>query len=158
MAIDIIQEFEDGLNRTGMSKKELAMAVHVTQSAVSRWIERRSIPEMTLADLIHAVPDSYFQAAATEVLTGVDVFPDELHSTDPLTVYMAMSGALVRMERATAEMQEAMGKAPERRSKADWRHIENYTTIGRSVITYMNVFFGLLEDQGRRKDGRSSQD
>lgn len=109
MAINIINRMQEALSASGLSQKDLAARMHVTQSAVTNWLAR-GIPQDKLMPMAMAIGNKRFIAAAVEFQTGLRVFDDDLTTDDPLVIFMRVSMATHRYDNELESSQPVLSK------------------------------------------------
>jgi transcriptional regulator with XRE-family HTH domain len=79
----IIPPLLDAMERQHMKYADVARRAHVTRDAVSKWVKRGAIPNGELLNVINAMQDKQFMAAAFEYISvqsgiPIELYPDKL--------------------------------------------------------------------------------
>ena len=148
MAINIFQEFSRGLQEEGLTRKNLAAKMHVTQAAVSNW-EVRGIPDDKLIPMALAIGNDRFLKAVIEYQTGLRVFADDLDTDNPLVVYLYEKMAQKKFEEARERAEPAMSKGRDRFTPTDVSKIRSYIDSGESLVESLESLIGSLKSQIR---------
>lgn len=148
MAINVFQEFKRALRDEGLSRKDVASRLHVTQAAISNW-EARGIPSDKLIPTALAIGNTRFLNAVIEYQTGLRVFADDLDTDDPLVIYLRAKMALRKFEKIGERADEVLSKEHHQWNRADVRQINIYINASESFVENIESLIGSLKSQIR---------
>jgi transcriptional regulator with XRE-family HTH domain len=133
MSININDVWLDTMKATGLSQKELAMRMHVTQAAITNWISR-GVPQDKLIPMAMAIGNKRFVAAAVEFQTGLRVFDDDLTTDDPLVIFMRVSMATRHYDSELESSQPVLSKDCRSWNGRDIQVVRKYLDALESLI------------------------
>lgn len=141
MQIDIIAELKRGLAEIGISQKQLAARVHVTQSAVTNWLSR-GIPDDKLFQVANALGSDRFLLAAIEHHTGLRVFANDLETDDPLVIYMRMEMALKQFATSKTDAAPSLTQEPDKYRDRDIERVAVLIDCAETLVEALESFIG----------------
>lgn len=147
--IDIIAEFEKALDRSGWTKSLLAQSVHVTQAAISNWIDRGSIPKDKLPAVADMLDDYDFRSAAAEYTFGVRVHSEARVQDTPQARYFSQAKEEDDRKKLDSELVIIFGKEKGDRTSADRRRVIDYLKeLDEEIEAKSNYKASIMRDWG----------
>lgn len=145
--IDVIEEFKNALDRKKMAPSELAVAIHVTPSAVTNWIGRKKIPQDKIPEVIKAIGDYRFALAVAEYLTGIVARSVKRIEDTPYARYFSQAKEENDRKKIDPEFTLLMGKRKEDRTSSDRLKVKRYIKELSEEIEEKNSFLAsIMED------------
>ncbi|MFD1431190.1 helix-turn-helix domain-containing protein [Lacticaseibacillus yichunensis] len=147
MTSNIIKQFENALDRTGISKVTLAQEIHISQSAMSNWSARGSIPELMLIRAAKVIGDYRFKLEAGLALVGLKIVEDKSIDDTPQARYFSTEKEADDRKRLDNQILLVLSKKPGARTMDDREAVERYAKeLTEQIGSEQSYLAAILED------------
>ncbi|MFD1430595.1 helix-turn-helix domain-containing protein [Lacticaseibacillus mingshuiensis] len=147
MTSNIIKQFENALDRTGISKVTLAQEIHISQSAMSNWSARGSIPELMLIRVAKVIGEYRFKLEAGLALVGLKIVEDKSIEDTPQAHYFSTEKEADDRKRLDNQILLVLSKRRGARTMDDREAVERYVKeLSEQIGSEQSYLAAILED------------